>query len=322
MTAPTSRYGLALRSKHLTSTLAAPGSPRSRPRTGRPPPCSPGPTPGRRQPTATAAAAGTTTATARRWRAAQAGSPSRLAMIDSPVLVRPCRPVPPASRFRPSCQKLACTWPPLPTLSLTTAGANEARSPCRAETAAMTSLTRTLVSAAETGSCARDRHLELSRAVLRVDLLDAHARGFQALEHVADVLGRVEEPAQPVAGAAEGRLEVVGVAADHPLHLDRHQGADALGEPGGDLRPGERPLAVGVDRAVLVEAVAGRPRPAFRVAQDDELVQVGHHPQVAVRLVQRRRGIDAAVADEGVDDGGEADARPRRPGQARAAARP
>ena len=47
---------------------------------------------------------------------------SRLAMIDSPVPVRPCRPVPPASRFRPSCQKLACTWPPLPTLSLTTAG--------------------------------------------------------------------------------------------------------------------------------------------------------------------------------------------------------
>src|SRR5215469_5747570 len=99
MTAPASRYGFALRSKHLSSTLAAAGL---------------------------AALADTNRTAASRfswphtWNApAQRdgcsrryddgdGAPiassagrlaSRLAIIDSPVLVRPCRPVPPASRF-------------------------------------------------------------------------------------------------------------------------------------------------------------------------------------------------------------------------------
>ena len=106
------------------------------------------------------------------------------------------------------------------------------------------------------------------------------------------------------------------VAADHPFHLECHQGADAPLKSGCDLCPRERPLAVGVDRAVLVEPIAGSPGPALGIAQDYELVQVGHHPQVPIRLVERRRGVDAAVADERVGNRREADARSCRRGKA------
>jgi hypothetical protein len=134
-----------------------------------------------------------------------------------------------------------------------------------------------------------------------MNLLDAHSGGFQALQHVADVAGRAGEAAQPVARAAERGMKVVLIPASHPLHLERHQGADALAQARGDLRARERALAAGVDRAVLVEPVAWCPGPAFRCPQDDEPVQVGDHPQIPVRLVQRRRRVDAPIAGEGIE---------------------
>ncbi len=165
----------------------------------------------------------------------------------------------------------------------------------------------------------RDRHLVLRRAVLRVDLLDSDASRAERVDHVADIIGRAGggQPAQAVASAAERRLEVLGVAADHPLDLERHQRADALAQACGDLGAGETALITRVRGAVLAEPVAWRPGPAGRVGQHDEPVQVRHQPQVAVGLVQRRLRIDAAVAAERVNDRREPEAGPGRCRQAR-----
>ena len=180
----------------------------------------------------------------------------------------------------------------------------------------MISLTSTLVSAADTGSCAADRDLELRRAELRMNLLDADPGRLQAVGHVADVVRRLQEPGQPVAGAADRGLEVSLVPADHPFHFERHQGADPLAQAGGQLGPGERALASGVDGAVLVEPVAGCPGPAIRRRQHGQPIQVRDHPEVAFRGGQRGRPVDAARGRERIENRREPQPGPGGPGQA------
>jgi hypothetical protein len=164
----------------------------------------------------------------------------------------------------------------------------------------------------------RDRDLELAGRVLRVELVDGDPLVLQRDQHVAAVVAELDQPGHPVGRAAAGRKEVVVVAPDRPLDLDRHPERDVAGRRQLGHPPGEAALVGDPRLALLGEPVGRRPGPARLRGQRDDPVEVGPQPQVAVRAAEQAGAGDRIVGEEGVEDRGHADAPAHRivqPGQ-------
>ena len=98
---------------------------------------------------------------------------------------------------------------------------------------------------------------ELTRGVLRVELLDRYPLGVERGQQVVEVAGQLDHPGHPVRRPG-ARRRTVG-RAEEPLDLERHpQPQPAIGG-GADRTPGEGALAAGVGRAVLGPPVRRRP---------------------------------------------------------------
>ena len=148
----------------------------------------------------------------------------------------------------------------------------------------------------------RDRHLELRRRVLGMQLEDLDRLGVEHLEQIAAVVGDLDQSVHPVPGTRGSRHELIPRAGiEHPLGLEAHaRPQPALGGTVGHL-PRERALTTRVRLAVLGAAVKRRPRPTGLSREHDEPLEIREQPQVADRPGRARAGGDRVVEHEHVE---------------------
>ncbi len=159
------------------------------------------------------------------------------------------------------------------------------------------------------------RQLELSRGVLRMELLDRHPLVGERDQQVPAVVARVGEPGQAVRRTLDRGRERAALLGDHPLDLDRRPYGNAAAAQVVDEPAQQLARVKGVRRALLVEPLARRPGPARLGGQDDEPLEVGQQPQVTYGA-RARGGCDEPVVEaEEVEGGGAADAPGRQVGQ-------
>jgi hypothetical protein len=198
------------------------------------------------------------------------------ASSDSPRLLTPYGPSPPANRFAAVRPRAQVQVAPV---------ADRARHDRRRERRAQAvpegdRADRLPREHAEVGRGdrfgGRDRQFELPAGVLGVELVDHHALPCHSVDDIPREVGQLDDPGHAVRRTLTGGDEVVAIApADDPLDLVPHAELDP-GLPGASNHAAdERPLARGVLHAVLSEPVGGRPGPARLAGERDELSNVG-----------------------------------------------
>ncbi len=152
----------------------------------------------------------------------------------------------------------------------------------------------------------RDRHLELARGVLGMELKHRQLLCGERPEHVPQVVGEVDEPVHPVRGRTARRI--AGGVGDDPLDLDPGSYGEAAPLDGLGHPAGEAALAAGVRRAVLGVPIGGCPGPAGLGGQRGQPGEVRDEPEVPAGAVGERAAGGRVVDQEDVEAGRGADA--------------